>query len=99
MFDLAGMTIFANGQVSTFGIAISVVAFWGAIVLIVAIPTIVHHRHKTRVAELNAAIKQQMIERGYSVEEILAVVGENAKLLRDPNKVIKMTPSKVPLHN
>ena len=63
---------------------IASVSLFIMIVLVVAIPVTVVHRYKRRVAELNAAVKQQMIERGYSVDEILTVIHEDENLLRSP---------------
>ncbi len=78
------------------GVAVAVGLFT-MIILVVAVPTIVHHRYLKRVAELNADIKQQMIQRGYSVEEILAVINEDPKVLnRGKHPPAKMTPSKIP---
>lgn len=78
---------------------IAIISVFTMIVLVVAIPVTVVHRYKRREAELNAAVKQQMIERGYSVDEILAVIHEDAKFLKSQQSSVgKMTPSKVPLH-
>ena len=78
--------------------AIPVIGFYLMIILVVAIPVIVSHRYKTRLAELNASLKQQMIEKGYPPEEILAVIREDARLLPKSNGSLpKMTPSRVPL--
>ena len=78
--------------------AIAIVSVFTMIVLVVAIPVITTHRYKRRVAELNANVKQTMIERGYSVDEILAVIHEDASLLHQSNgKSLQMTPSSVPL--
>ena len=70
--------------------------FWAMVVLVVAIPTIVHHRYKRRLAELNAEVKQQMIAKGYSPEEIIAVINEDASVWSRTAKATKMTPSKTP---
>jgi hypothetical protein len=48
--------------------------FWGAIVLICVVPTIVHYWWKIRQAELDAALKQDMLNRGMSAEEIQMVL-------------------------
>lgn len=78
------------------------IAFWTFLTLIVVVPTVGHYWMKMRKDELDVALKQQMIDRGFSPEEILAVLSENPKLLKDrPNKNAKspagkMTPSKLP---
>lgn len=78
--------------------AIPAIGFYLMVILVVAIPVITSHRYKTRLAELNASVKQQMIEKGYSPDEILAVIREDAKLLSKSNgRLAKMTPSRVPL--
>ena len=78
--------------------AIPAIGFYLMVILVVAIPVITSHRYKTRLAELNASVKQQMIEKGYSPDEILAVIQEDARLLSKPNgSLAKMTPSRVPL--
>ena len=78
---------------------IAIICVFTMIVLVVAIPVTVVHRYKRRVAELNAEVKQQMIERGYSVDEILALIREDENLLRSPRTSVgKMTPSRLPLN-
>ena len=77
---------------------VAIISVFTMIVFVVAVPVTVAHRYKRCVAELNAAVKQQMIERGYSVDEILAVIHEDPKLVRSSRSSVgKMTPSKVPL--
>lgn len=65
------------------GDAIHSVAFWGSIALIVIVPTLIVHWYKIRKEELSAGLKQQMIDRGFSAEEILAVINDNPKHLRN----------------
>ena len=50
------------------------IAFWVCIMLICVVPSVAYYWQKTREAELNAALKQEMVARGYSADEILAVV-------------------------
>ena len=46
----------------------------GAIAIGVVIPFIAHYWYKTRRAEMELSLKQAMVERGMSAEEICAVV-------------------------
>lgn len=48
--------------------------FWGAIAAICIIPSIAHYWWKIRKLELEAALKQQMIQQGMSADEIQKVL-------------------------
>ena len=48
--------------------------FWSAIVLICVVPMISHYWYKLRRAEMDAALKQDMLQRGMSAEEIKTVL-------------------------
>jgi hypothetical protein len=48
--------------------------FWGAIALICIVPSLGHYWWKIRRAELDAALKQDMLNRGMSAEEIQKVL-------------------------
>lgn len=78
------------------GGSIVAIGFWTCIAAIVIVPTIAHHWHKTREAELETSLKQEMVARGYSAEEILAVINHDAKSLAGRPHAKSMTPSKLP---
>jgi hypothetical protein len=46
----------------------------GILVITVGVPTVTHYWCKNRKNEMDAALKQQMIERGMSAEEIQIVL-------------------------
>ena len=46
----------------------------GILLITVAVPVVVHHWHATRRAELDAALKQDMLQRGMTAEEIKMVL-------------------------
>jgi hypothetical protein len=52
----------------------STIIFWFAIVLICVVPTISFYWYKIRRAEMDTALKQDMLERGMSAEEIKTVL-------------------------
>ncbi|OWK46814.1 hypothetical protein [Fimbriiglobus ruber] len=45
-----------------------------AVVAFVAIPILSHYWYAHRIAEQNAVLKQQMIERGFTADEIVRVI-------------------------
>jgi hypothetical protein len=75
------------------------IVFWLAIALIVIVPSLAHYWAQVRKAEAEARLKEQMVERGFSPGEILAVINNNPAALRDTvphSKGGAMTPSKLP---
>lgn len=52
---------------------------WAAIVLIVTVPVIMTYWHKIKRAEQDAQLKQQMLERGMSADEIVKVLHASSK--------------------
>ena len=50
------------------------IAFWICVMLICVLPSVAYYWQKAREAEAIAGLKQEMVARGYSVAEILAVV-------------------------
>ena len=48
--------------------------FWGCIALICIVPSIAHYWYKARRAEIDARLKQSMINQGMSVDEIERVL-------------------------
>jgi hypothetical protein len=53
--------------------------FWSAIVLICIVPMISHHWYKLRRAEMDSALKQDMLQRGMSAEEIKTVLEASSR--------------------
>lgn len=53
--------------------------FWGAITLICVVPSIAYYWWKIRKAEMDAALKQEMIAKGMSADDIVKVLGEHRK--------------------
>lgn len=68
------------------GPAIGISIFWLCIMLICTIPVIGHYWSKVRQAEADAALKQEMVARGYSAVEILAVVNNEPEALRNADR-------------
>ncbi|MBX3439680.1 MAG: hypothetical protein KF861_19480 [Planctomycetaceae bacterium] len=54
------------------------VVFWGAITLMCIVPSICHYWYRIRRSELEVNLKQSMIDRGFSPEEIVRVLGANS---------------------
>lgn len=48
--------------------------FWASITLICVVPVIAHYWWKVRKAEIEAALKQEMIQRGMGPQEIRQVL-------------------------
>jgi hypothetical protein len=48
--------------------------FWTAITLICVIPSVAHYWYKLRKAEMEAALKQDMIRQGMSADDIERVL-------------------------
>lgn len=81
------------------GATIVGVTFFLSIALIVIVPSLAHYWAQVRKAEADARLKEQMVARGYSPAEILAVLSNNPAALRDIVPSAKggaMTPSKLP---
>jgi hypothetical protein len=55
------------------------VVFWGAITLIVIVPTLAYVWSSVRQAEIEASLKRDMIARGMSAEEIQRVLEASKK--------------------
>jgi hypothetical protein len=73
------------------------IMFWVCIALMVIVPSLGHYWQQAKKVEAETALKQQMVERGYSAEEILAVVNNDTKAAKNlPRKGAPMTPSKLP---
>jgi hypothetical protein len=73
------------------------IAFWICVAAVVIAPSLAHYRYKAREAELSIALKQEMVARGFSAEEILAVVNNQPKSLAGKElRASAMTPSKLP---
>lgn len=53
--------------------------FWTAIALICIVPSIAHYWWKIRKAELEAALKQQMIQQGMSADEIQKILSSSKR--------------------
>lgn len=52
---------------------------WAAIVLISTVPVIMTYWHKVKRAELDARLKQEMIEHGMSADEIVKVLHASSR--------------------
>jgi hypothetical protein len=50
------------------------VIIFGWLTLVTVVPTIAHYWHKTRKAELETSLKQEMLQRGMSAAEIQQVL-------------------------
>ncbi|MBA3313690.1 MAG: hypothetical protein M3552_09795 [Planctomycetota bacterium] len=48
--------------------------FWGAVTLICVVPCLAHYWAKVKTAELEAGLKQTMIDRGMNADEIERVL-------------------------
>jgi len=68
------------------GVALSMAVFWISIMLICTIPAVAHYWYKVRQAEADAALKQEMVARGYSAVEILAVVNNKPEALKNADR-------------
>ena len=68
------------------GPAIGISIFWLSIMLICTIPAVAHYWYKVRQAEADAALKQEMVARGYSAVEILAVVNNKSEALKNADR-------------
>jgi hypothetical protein len=91
------MLTFLLAQQSGFSTAVSLVGFWVCIAAMVVVPSLAYYWQQARKVDAETALKQQMVERGYSAEEILAVVNNSAKHLKGSTpKGGAMTPSKLP---
>ena len=51
-----------------------VAIFWGAIVIMSVVPTLIYYWHKTRKAEMDADLKMRMLEMGMSASDIERVL-------------------------
>jgi hypothetical protein len=66
------------------------VVFWGSVTLICVVPSICHYWHKARRDEVDAQLKDAMIARGMSADEIVRVLeagrpsSESAQSKTDP---------------
>lgn len=49
--------------------------FWGAITLICVVPSVCHYWYRIRRHELDLHLKQTMIDRGFTPDEIVRVLG------------------------
>jgi hypothetical protein len=78
------------------GPALSLIGFWVCVALMVVLPSYFYYNHLTRKAEVEASLKQEMVARGFSAEEIIAVTSGSAKGLASSRKSSGMTPSKLP---
>ena len=80
-----------------FNTNVAVSSFWVCVALMVIVPSVASYWHSLRKAEVEVGLKQQMVERGYSAEEILAVINNDAAILRKgKTKRGSMTPAKLP---
>jgi hypothetical protein len=70
--------------------------FWVCVAAMVIVPSVAHYWYQVRKAELDTSLKQEMVARGYSAEDILAVINEDAKSLSASGVRAKMVPSKLP---
>jgi hypothetical protein len=55
---------------------------FGCLALILIVPSLAHYWHLTRVRELEASLKHEMLVRGFSAEEIASVMSAGAKSAR-----------------
>jgi hypothetical protein len=53
--------------------------FWGAITLMVLVPSLAHYWWQSRKAEMDNALKREMIQRGMSADEIERVLKAKSK--------------------
>ena len=56
--------------------------FWAAITLICVVPSVAHYWYKARKADIDAALKHAMLERGMSAEEIVKVLEASGEVGR-----------------
>jgi hypothetical protein len=57
----------------------SVFIFWASITLICTVPSVAHYWWKVRRDELDASLKQTMLEQGRSAEEIRNILAAGRK--------------------
>lgn len=55
------------------------VVFWGAITLMVIVPSLAYYWQQIKKTELDAGLKQSMIDRGMSADEIERVLRAGSK--------------------
>ena len=55
------------------------VVFWGAITLMVTVPTIAHYVYKWHKANLENELKREMVARGMSADEICQILRMGSK--------------------
>jgi hypothetical protein len=67
--------------------------FWTAIALMVVVPQIARYWWRIRQAEIDASLKQEMLQRGMSAEEIQTVLAAST---RNANAVRESCRSKQP---
>jgi hypothetical protein len=68
---------------------VSVSVVFGAPLLWYLVDSLAGHWRKARVAEQHTLLKREMIERGYSAEEIVRVIEAGADADEKPAKVAK----------
>jgi hypothetical protein len=67
--------------------------FWTSITLICTVPVIMHYWYKIRRAELETALKRDMIEHGMSAEDIQKVLrASSRKYCEEGREVAKNRP-------
>ena len=71
--------MFAHTLLAQSGFASAVAVFWIAIALICIVPSLAYYWYKLKKAELDAGLKQTMLDRGMSVEEIERVLKLESK--------------------
>jgi hypothetical protein len=62
---------------------------FGSVTLMAVLPTLGHYWYKARKAELEASLKQEMLQRGMSADEICQVLGATSD--GAPKKVCRNT--------
>lgn len=55
------------------------VAF-GFLTLVIVVPVLAYFWHVTRVKELEASLKHEMLQRGFSVDDIVRIIGSGPKM-------------------
>lgn len=52
---------------------------FGSLTLIVIIPSLAHYWHLNRLKEMDASLKHEMLQRGFSADEIASVINSGTK--------------------
>jgi hypothetical protein len=95
---LASLTLVGSlvAQARVNGYTVGII-FWVCIAAIAIASSLGYYWHLVRKAEIEATLKQDMVARGFSAAEIIAVLNNDASNLKDNLPPAKpMTPSRLP---